>query len=95
MLMLTRAPGEKIFIHHPHTMEVLGEVLYLNRRGDQITLGLDFPQSLSVNREEIYKQVLSEKVQTAAFKASDLEEEASTPPTRIEFKENKLANRGC
>jgi carbon storage regulator len=83
MLMLTRALGEKIIIHHPKTMEVLGEVLCLNRRGNQVTLGFDFPRNLAVNREEIYNRMVEEMKITSATVNDD------------RTQQNKLANRGC
>jgi carbon storage regulator CsrA len=84
MLMLTRTLGEKIIIHYPHTMEVIGEVLCLHRRGNQITFGLDFPRTWCVNREEIYNRMVEEKKSTGELIT-----------VHIDNTQNKLANRGC
>ena len=46
MLILTRAPGEKLYIGRAITITVLG------RRGDVIRLGIEAPESERVSRHE-------------------------------------------
>jgi carbon storage regulator len=60
MLVLTRRPGESVVIGNNIVVTVL-EV-----RGEQIRLGIDAPRSVTVHREEIYRQVMSENVAAVA-----------------------------
>jgi carbon storage regulator len=64
MLVLTRRPGESVVIGNNIVVTVL-EV-----RGEQIRLGIDAPRSVTVHREEIYRQVMSENVAAVASTAS-------------------------
>ena len=55
MLVLTRRVGERI---------VIGDTIFctiLGFKGNQISLGFDAPDSVIINREEIYKKIQSEK----------------------------------
>ena len=52
MLVLSRKLGEKIVIGHDITITVL-EV-----RGDNVKLGVDAPSSVTIHREEIYRDIL-------------------------------------
>ncbi len=56
MLVLARKKGQSIVIAEKIKITVL-EI-----KGDQVRLGIDAPQELSVYREEIYKQILSENI---------------------------------
>ncbi len=64
MLVLTRRPGESVVIGNNIVVTVL-EV-----RGEQIRLGIDAPRSVTVHREEIYRQVMSENVAAVASTAT-------------------------
>jgi carbon storage regulator len=64
MLVLTRRPGESVVIGNNIVVTVL-EV-----RGEQIRLGIDAPRSVTVHREEIYRQVMSENVAAVASAGS-------------------------
>ena len=54
MLILTRRPGESIFIGNDIKVRIL-EI-----KGNQIRVGIDAPQSMRILREEIYQQILEE-----------------------------------
>jgi carbon storage regulator len=76
MLVLTRRPGESVVIGNNIVVTVL-EV-----RGEQIRLGIDAPRSVTVHREEIYRQVMSENVAAVASAgpaAQDLLRRRKTP----------------
>jgi carbon storage regulator len=81
MLVLTRRPGESVVIGNNIVVTVL-EV-----RGEQIRLGIDAPRSVTVHREEIYRQVMSENVAavaSAGAAAQDLlrRRKVPAPPAR-------------
>lgn len=54
MLILTRKPGECIYIGDSIKVTVM-EI-----KGNQIRVGIDAPQTLKIYREEIYLQILEE-----------------------------------
>lgn len=56
MLVLTRKKNESIIIAEQIKVTVL-EV-----RGEQVRLGIEAPQELSVYREEIYEQIRAENI---------------------------------
>lgn len=56
MLILTRRVGETLVIGDDVTITVL-EV-----KGSQVRIGINAPKSVSVHREEIYKQIQAEKI---------------------------------
>lgn len=56
MLVLTRKKGQSIVIAEKIKITVL------EMKGDQVRLGIEAPQELSVYREEIYEQILSENI---------------------------------
>ena len=64
MLILTRKPGESLYIGDNVKVTVV-EI-----KGHQIRLGIDAPNELRIYREEIYLQILEENKQ-AAEAASD------------------------
>ena len=47
MLILTRRPGERIMIGD----DVV--VTFVSRRGEEISIGIDAPPSVSIDREEV------------------------------------------
>lgn len=55
MLILTRRPNERIMIGNNITVVVVGV------KGNQVQLGVDAPQEMSVDREEIYLRKLKER----------------------------------
>jgi carbon storage regulator len=50
MLVLTRKPGQKIFIGDDI------KITMMEIRGNQVRIGIDAPDSLPICREEIYGQ---------------------------------------
>lgn len=56
MLVLARKKGQSIVIAEKIKITVL-EI-----KGDQVRLGIEAPQDLSVYREEIYEQILKENI---------------------------------
>ena len=54
MLILTRRPGESLYLGENIRMTVLGI------QGKQVKLGLDVPADTTVYREEVYKRVIEE-----------------------------------
>jgi len=59
MLILTRKPGESIFIGDAIKVTVV------ELKGNQIRIGVDAPKDLRIYREEIYLQILEENKQAA------------------------------
>tara|TARA_R110002074_G_scaffold228259_2_gene400022 strand:- start:231584 stop:231769 length:186 start_codon:yes stop_codon:yes gene_type:complete len=55
MLILTRKVGESLIIGDDVSIIVLGV------KGNQVRIGVDAPQSISVHREEIYNKIQDEK----------------------------------
>ena len=53
MLILTRKPGESLYIGDDV------KVTIVEIKGNQIRVGIDAPADLRIYREEIYKQILS------------------------------------
>ncbi len=54
MLILTRRPGESLYLGENIRITVLG------LQGKQIKLGIDVPDDVTVYREEVYKRVTEE-----------------------------------
>ena len=55
MLILTRRVGETIIINDDVTITVLGV------KGNQIRIGTNAPQEISIHREEIYQRIKAEE----------------------------------
>ncbi|MBQ7617261.1 MAG: carbon storage regulator CsrA [Desulfovibrio sp.] len=66
MLILTRRPGESLYLGDDIRITVLG------LQGKQIKLGLEVPAEMTVYREEVYKRVLEENRQALAASNEDL-----------------------
>lgn len=64
MLILTRKPGESLYIGD-HVKITIVEI-----KGHQIRVGIDAPSDLRIYREEIYLQILEEN--KAAAEAADV-----------------------
>jgi carbon storage regulator len=59
MLILTRKPGESLYIGDSV------KVTIVEIKGNQIRVGIDAPADLRIYREEIYKQILDENKSAA------------------------------
>lgn len=92
MLILTRKPGESIYIGDDIIVTV-SEI-----KGNQVRIGIKAPPQKRIYREEIYQQILEENKQAAetAFKSDGLEklgdvyntrtpllEQGSRPPNKL------------
>lgn len=64
MLILTRKPGESLYIGDNVKITIV-EI-----KGHQIRVGIDAPPELRIYREEIYLQILEENKQAAAAVSS-------------------------
>lgn len=51
MLILTRHPQDEILLHLPGGETI--RVVYLNRSGNAVRIGIDAPQSIVIMRSEI------------------------------------------
>ncbi len=65
MLILTRRPGESLYLGDDIRITVLG------MQGKQVKLGLDVPAETTVYREEVYKRVIEENRQALASSNED------------------------
>ena len=65
MLILTRRPGESLYLGTNIRITVLG------MQGRQVKLGLDVPPDTTVYREEVYKRVIEENRQALASSNED------------------------
>lgn len=66
MLILTRRPGESLYLGENIKITVLG------MQGKQVKLGLDVPADTTVYREEVYKKVIEENRRALAASNEDL-----------------------
>lgn len=66
MLILTRRPGEALYLGDDIRITVLGV------QGKQIKLGLEVPKDMTVYREEIYLRVQEQNQLALASKDEDL-----------------------
>ena len=64
MLILTRKPGESLFIGDSVKITVM-EI-----KGNQIRLGIDAPRQLRIAREEIYMQIIEENKMASDISAA-------------------------
>ena len=63
MLILTRRPGESLY---------LGENIRITVLGMQVRLGLEVPEETTVYREEVYRRVVEENRRALATSNNDL-----------------------
>lgn len=66
MLILTRRPGESLYLGDKIRITVLG------MQGKQVKLGLDVPGDTTVYREEVYKKVVEENRRALETSNNDL-----------------------
>ncbi len=66
MLILTRRPGESLYLGENIKITVLG------MQGKQVKLGLEVPSDTTVYREEVYNRVIEENQRALASKNEDL-----------------------
>ncbi len=66
MLVLTRKSGEAIRIGDDI------KIVVIDVRENQIKIGIEAPQSLSVHREEIYLKIQQENIKAAGVSKADL-----------------------
>jgi len=66
MLILTRRVGEAVMIGEEVTVTVLGV------KGNQVRIGVDAPQTVSVHREEIFDRIKGERGESAERAAPSL-----------------------
>lgn len=63
MLVLTRRPGQSVYIGDDV------KVTLVEIKGNQVRIGIDAPSSVRIFREEIYLQILEENQSAAALSA--------------------------
>lgn len=66
MLILTRRPGESLYLGDNIKITVLG------MQGKQVKLGLEVPRDTTVYREEVYKRVCEENRKALETSNQDL-----------------------
>lgn len=66
MLILTRRPGESIYLGDNIRVTVL------SLQGKQVKLGLDVPADMVVYRDEVYRRVVEENRMALAVNNDDL-----------------------
>lgn len=66
MLILTRRPGESLYLGENIKITVLG------LQGKQVKLGLEVPRETTVYREEVYKRVMEENRRALETRNEDL-----------------------
>lgn len=66
MLILTRRPGESLYLGEDIKITILG------MQGKQVKLGLEVPRDTTVYREEVYEKVIEENRRALATKNEDL-----------------------
>jgi carbon storage regulator len=66
MLVLTRKPGQSVYIGDDIKITLHGI------RGNQVRIGIEAPASIKIYREEIYLQILEENRSAAAELPADL-----------------------
>ena len=67
MLVLTRKPGQSVYIGDDVKITLHGI------RGNQVRIGIEAPPSVKIYREEIYLQILDENKSAASDTPTDLE----------------------
>ncbi|MBQ9406539.1 MAG: carbon storage regulator CsrA [Desulfovibrio sp.] len=66
MLILTRRPGESLYLGDKIRITVLG------MQGKQVKIGLDVPSDTTVYREEVYRKVIEENRRALETSNNDL-----------------------
>ena len=87
MLILTRKPGESLFIGDSIKITIV------EMKGHQIRVGIDAPKDMRIYREEIYYQILEENKQ-AAESARASTEDLDGLTSYWNTSKSKLLNQG-
>lgn len=66
MLILTRRPGESLYVGDSIKITVL------SLQGKQVKIGIDLPDDMIVYREEVYKRVMEENQRALETSNEDL-----------------------
>ncbi len=66
MLILTRKPGESIFLDNNI------QITIISIQGKQVKIGLDVPSEINVYREEVYQKIKEENQQATTITNNDL-----------------------
>ncbi len=66
MLILTRRPGESLYLGDHIKLKVL------NVQGKQVKIGLDVPEDMTVYREEVYQKIKEQNRLALETKEQDL-----------------------
>lgn len=66
MLILTRKPGESLYLGDNIKLKIL------NIQGKQIKIGLDVPDDMTVYREEVYLKIKEQNQQALESSQQDL-----------------------
>ena len=74
MLILTRKPGESLYLGEHIKLKVLSV------QGKQVKLGIEVPEDVTVYREEVYLKIREENQKALAAQDQDLMKAASLWP---------------
>jgi carbon storage regulator len=66
MLVLTRKTDERVILHRDGVP--IAKILVAKISGDSVKLGFDCPGEIKVHREEIFNEIIEEKLQEAGRK---------------------------
>ena len=91
MLVLSRKPNQRIIIGNQ-----LVRITVVDVRGDNVRLGFEAPDDISVHREEVFDAILAEGGEPAAFgREHSLRSEASLRARASEPRAGSRTGRGA